>query len=827
MNREPGAVNASDGWIVGAIGGKVALDSTDRCPSVEALVQRAWESETEMASTAVSAPQPGSDLQSSGGLLVLAAHEGRVERDLLERWVAARGTPAAAIFYNRPRDAPVAPGLVAALGRNEALDDETLVAPVRVAWLPPQRKGRRTARWRDLVRLSDPRQPNERTKRRLLAAAPDRAVVVEAEPARLGDLRRRFEAQHGAAIGENNAFPRFVARQAELALERAEYRIQGARYKVPRVAREDIVASPSFRRGVARLAAELGRDEGDIRAEAATYLHELRTAHDPFVLDLVARLFRWMYRRSYGEVDVVPAEIERLRGIFAQHPVLILPSHKTNLDSPVVESVLARNGLPAPTLFAGINMSFWPMGSLMRRAGRVFLRRKISDNPVYRFALREQLGYLIEKRFNLEWYPEGTRSRTGKLLPPKVGLLSYAADAYRQGHVDDLILLPVSIIYDQAQEVADYARESLGAEKKAENLGWAIKGLREMGQPRGKVYLRIGEPVSMRAALGPPDPDADGDTPEARLALQKLALSVAWQTNRVTPITGIAIVTFALLAAGQRAVTLERIMDYTRLVVDHARERGQPLTASAQLDTPAQVEEVLGELLRTGVVRLYDGGADPVWSIAEGQHLQAAYYRNSMLHFVLDRAIGELAVIFAAQGPAGGRETTFRDVALRLRDALKFEFFFRERPAFEAELDAEMTRIAPDWRQRLDGEGDAVAVHRSIFATGIAHAVLRPFIEAYHVVAKVLQAEPADAAFDERAFLDKCQRTGRQLLLQRELRNPESVSRPLFQTGVQHVRNLKLLSPGPDLAERRALYAMRSRETLVRLDLAEDSAVRG
>ena len=783
-----------------------------------------------MAANAALAGQSGSDAAPSGAVLVLAAHEGRAERELLERWVAARGAPAASIFYDRPRDTPVAPGLVAALGRNAALGDETLVAPVRVAWLPPQRKGRRTARWRDLVRLSDPRNPNERTKRRLLSAAPDRAVVVEAEPARLGDLRRRFAAQQGDE--EINAFPRFVARQAELALDRAEYRIQGARYKVPRVAREDIVAAPSFRRGVTRLASELNRDEAGVRAEAETYLHELRTAHDPFVLDLVARLFRWMYRRSYGEVDVVPAEIERLRTIFAAHPVLILPSHKTNLDSPVVESVLARNGLPAPTLFAGINMSFWPMGSLMRRAGRVFLRRKIADNPVYRFALREQLGYLIEKRFNLEWYPEGTRSRTGKLLPPKVGLLSYAADAYHQGHVEDLILLPVSIIYDQAQEVAEYARESMGAEKKAENLGWAIKGLREMGQPRGKVYLRIGEPVSMRAALGPPDPEADGNSDAARLALQKLALSVAWQTNRVTPITGIAIVTFALLAAGQRAVTLTRLMDYTRLVVSHARERGQPLTASAQLDSAAQVEEVLGELLRSGVATRYAGGAATVWSIAEGQHLQAAYYRNSMLHFVLDRAIGELAVLIAAESPPGSREAAFREAALRLRDALKFEFFFRERPAFEAELDAEMTRIAPDWRHKLDGagldgEGDAVAVHRAIFATGIAHAVLRPFIEAYHVVANVLQTEPADAAFDERAFLDKCQRTGRQLLLQRELRNPESVSRPLFQTGVQHVRNLKLLGPGPDLAERRALYARRSRETLVRLDLAEDSAVRG
>jgi 1-acyl-sn-glycerol-3-phosphate acyltransferase len=174
------------------------------------------------------------------------------------------------------------------------------------------------------------------------------------------------------------------------------------------------------------------------------------------------RFFRAAYEKAYGTVDVVPEELAKLHDVFARYPALILPAHKANVDAPVVNTVLADHGLPLPSLFAGINMSFWPMGPIMRRAGYIFLRRDIRENATYRFVLREYLAYLIERRFNLSWFPEGTRSRTGKLLPPKLGLLTYVVDAYRQGRIEDIMLVPVSLAYDQVYETKDFAREAKG-----------------------------------------------------------------------------------------------------------------------------------------------------------------------------------------------------------------------------------------------------------------------------------------------------------------------------------------------------------------------------
>ena len=142
------------------------------------------------------------------------------------------------------------------------------------------------------------------------------------------------------------------------------------------------------------------------------------------------------------------------------------------------------------------------MGPIMRRAGYIFLRRDIRENATYRFVLREYLAYLIERRFNLSWFPEGTRSRTGKLLPPKLGLLTYVVDAYRQGRIDDIMLVPVALVYDQVYETKDFAKEAKGAKKKPENLGWMLRYLRSLRTPYGKAYLRVAEPLSMREALG-------------------------------------------------------------------------------------------------------------------------------------------------------------------------------------------------------------------------------------------------------------------------------------------------------------------------------------
>lgn len=756
--------------------------------------------------TAVSPPESEPQI----GRIFLALYRGATERELLERHTAGLTGRLVAIERSEAPFSTEVARLVASLD-----DDAVELAPLRVAWLP--RKGEGSG-WRALLGLGDPREPSESIKRREKDAADPRWRIVVAEPAALGLLRARWKQRTG---GRGTDFADFVARQAELSLERAEYPLYGARYKMPRVEPADVIAAPGFTAGLARLAEESGRRESELLAEAHGYLEELRTGHNPFAIEGMLRFFRAAYEKAYGTVDVVPEELAKLHDVFARYPALILPAHKANVDAPVVNTVLADHGLPLPSLFAGINMSFWPMGPIMRRAGYIFLRRDIRENATYRFVLREYLAYLIERRFNLSWFPEGTRSRTGKLLPPKLGLLTYVVDAYRQGRIEDIMLVPVALAYDQVYETKDFANEAKGGKKKPENLGWMLRYLRSLRTSYGKAYLRVAEPLSMREALGPPDPDGNYKTPEAQLALQKLSLAVSWRINQATPITGIALVTFALLATGGRSIPRERLAKFVAMLVEHARKRGQPLADSAVLHDSERLGAVLDTLMESGVVTRFEGGPTPVYGIAEGQHIGAAFYRNSMLHFVLERAICEVAALGAMTSSPAKREDKFFETAVALRESLKFEFFFRERPAFEEGLAAEMDLIDRDWRHKLAEASSGREVLDTIFGVGLAHAALRPFLEAYRIVLDVLLTLPVDVAAQEKDVLTAADGLGRQYLLEKTIRNPEAVSRQLFATAWQVASNVRLVEPGPDLAARREGRSRVLRATLAALDAIE------
>jgi glycerol-3-phosphate O-acyltransferase len=467
-------------------------------------------------------------------------------------------------------------------------------------------------------------------------------------------------------------------------------------------------------------------------------------------------------------------------------------------------------------------MNFFPVGPLVRRAGVFFIRRSFKDDEVYKLVLRHYVDFLIEKRFPLEWYIEGGRSRSGKLLPPRFGLLAYVVDAYRRGRGDDVALVPVSISYDQISDVGDYAAEQRGGKKQAEGFAWFVGVLRRLGRPYGGVTLRFGEPLSLAKALGPPDPEADPDPDEQNLALQKLAFEVCVRINRVTPISPISLVCLAMLGRGDRALSKAETVEALRNLVASVKRRRLPTSAELDLETEAGVGQTLDELVLSGLLTRYDKGPEPVYAIGTGQHLAAAYYRNSVIHYFVNGAIAELSLLRAAEDDVEDRLREFWDEAYRLRDLLKFEFFFAEKDDFRAEMLREMTLVESGWEKRLESDGDEVRV----LLTGIrpynAHRILRPFLEAYRVVADGLSACPVDEPIDQAALLRDCLTRGRQYVLQRHVKSQESVSNVLFATAIKLARNRGLWEPGTaDLALRRRAFAEEIGEVIRRVDGVE------
>jgi glycerol-3-phosphate O-acyltransferase len=758
-----------------------------------------------MAGTAVAAAAPG---RRTVYLLDAAT---AVEERLLLDWVEARpaaGGPGHECITipssRRPRRRrPLDPRLEASL----AAADDPIFAPLRVAWLPgdePSGQGLRS--FLRLLILGDPRDPGSARQRWLLRRAPERARVVDAEPAPASDLRRRWRSAVGA---ETTGLAEFVARQAYLALERAERRIRGSRYKVPRFVREEILARASFRGGIARLARELGKDETRALRDAGRCLREIAATHSPYVIDLTAHLIHMLYTRGYREeLRYDREQLERVYALTQRHPVVFLPSHKSNLDHLVLQYALHENGHPPNHTAGGINMNFFPVGPIVRRSGVFFIRRSFKDDPIYKFVLQSYIDYLVEKRFSLEWYIEGGRSRSGKLLPPRFGMLAYVVDAYRRGRAEDVHLIPVAIAYDQIQDVGSYAAEQRGAAKEAESFGWFVGMVRGFKRRSGQVSITFGEPLSLAETLGAPDPDAAPNPDERSLAVQKLAFEVSVRINRATPITATSLVTLALLGCGDQALSIPEAMRSLENILAYVSARGLPTTGPLDLDTADGVRRALDLLVENGVVTCYDEGPEAVYAIGADQHLTAAYYRNTIIHFFVTSAIAELSLLAVGDERRPDGEEAFTAAALGLRDLLKFEFFFPEKDAFLAELRDEVALQEPLWRDAF--AHGPVAVQRLVrsFRPYSAHRVLQPFLEAYRVVGDTLESVDPAAPIDRGAFLRACMALGQQYQLQRRIRSPESISRVLFTTALQLAANRSLLEPGAaDLGARRAAFA--------------------
>ncbi len=747
----------------------------------------------------------------------------RFERKLIESWIATnRDGERCEMIPIPPSRGARRPALDPELEAVLASNGDPIFAPLRVVWFPKTIDGVRAARVSDLWTFGDPRDPGALRQAWIARNSPERFRVAEAEPAPLSDLRRRWREASGCDAGATLGLAEFVARQAALALERAERRLRGARYKVPRFVREDISTRPDFRGAVGALALEQGQPAAKVERKALAYLDEIAAIHSAYTIDLAAQLSRLLYTRSYNEeLRYDRKQLERIFALGQRNPLVFLPTHKSNLDHLVLQQILYENGHPPNHTAGGINMNFFPIGPILRRSGIFFIRRSFKDNPLYKLVLQHYIDYLIEKRFSLEWYLEGGRSRSGKLLPPRFGLFANVVDAFERGKSEDVHLVPVSIAYEQIGDVGDYVAEQRGAAKQAESFGWLVGFVRRMRRKSGDIHIRFGEPLSLREAIG------DGQAPEERrkLTVQKIAFETAVRINRVTPITPTSLVTMALLGFGDRALTLEQVVDSVGDLVDYAARRNLPASTPLDAcDTPL-IESTLNALIASGVATVYSGGRQSVYGIGADQHLAAAYYRNTISHFFVNASIAELALVRAAEPDVEDRHAEFWASTLRLRDLLKFEFFFADKDEFERELRAEVAIHVEDWEDRMQRSRDVLRILRQVRPLA-AHRTLRPFLEAYQVVTDILehgQVHPDDGS----KFSSACLALGKQYMLQRRIRSAESVSKALFETAVKLARNRGLLD-GEDESVRakRSALADEIRDAIRHVD-AIDAISRG
>jgi glycerol-3-phosphate O-acyltransferase len=629
--------------------------------------------------------------------------------------------------------------------------------------------------------------------RRLLAGRLSGVRVAIGAPGTLSRLAAEAPAQDDAL-----ALSAHVRRQAVKALSIAERHVFGDWYKVPRLVVEQILAEPEFQDRVAAAGAGIGRRRDEALRQAERGLRELATRHNLAYVELLRRFVRWTYTRVYEPEIAVDAEkLEQLRALSRRAPLVFVPSHKSNFDHLILYYTLLQAGFPPPHTAAGINMSFFPMSRILPGTGAYFIRRSFQDDPVYKECLRGFVGYLVERRFHQEFFVEGGRSRTGKLLPPRYGMLNYVVEGARRCHADDVLFVPTAIAYDEVAEVGEYVREQLGEDKKVESFAFLVRLIWSLRKRTlGRVYVRFAEPISLARWL-----DRAG---EDRLVVEKLAFQIAQAIHERTPLTAVAAVCSVFLGAGRRALTSAELEHETERLIDYAGERGIPIAPELEQGAKIAVSVATRALRRSSVVSAYEQGLETVYSVADEQRSVASFYRNTTVHFFLAHAIASLA------REAARKTGTAAGWALRLRELLKFEFFFSEREPFLQEIAREVEGIE---REEAAGLVPLLAA---------SPRIVLDYLESYWVVTRALRAlGPSGGAVREKELLTQCLAIGRQLLLQAEVDAPELLSRVNFKNALRLAQNLGAARIGEDgyaPGETRALDAMaRDLELLARV----------
>lgn len=566
-----------------------------------------------------------------------------------------------------------------------------------------------------------------------------------------------------------------------------------------------IFQDPAFLAELQLAANAMGKSPEKAEIYARKCLHEIEATPRDAWLHPMAKLARFIYTRSYEpELDINRDKLEELRALSKDHLLLFLWSHKSHMDSFVFLLSLYQNQfLPLPLIFAGINMNFLGFGALARRVGAIFLRRTFQEDPIYKLVFRRYIDFLIHNRTPLSWSIEGTRSRTGKLSPPKLGLLNWVVESCHREQTKNVLLVPVSIAFDRIAEIDDYVALQSGLPKRKESLAWFFNYIFGMRQPYGKVYVRYGDPVALEQPASLPEP-AETRQAEQSFDVTRMAFEVCTRIEQITPIKSADVLAMVLLGANQRALTASEMYRQSAGITELIRDHKLPAASGFSLDNEAQVSAAVMALEKSGLVREFSKAQVPVYYIPAGKRLAAAYYRNTITHYFLHAALGEIGLAMCALDIDLPNAEALRRNVTALRELYKFEFFYKPAEEFWQEVLHETQQRFPAW----ESGGHSIQKLLQEKPPRFGHAILRSITEAYLIIAVALMDMDGQPIQDQKKFTRQLLDQGQQMLLRRTISCESSVSQDLFVNGLRLAGHLTLLDGrSDDLSTRRAAFA--------------------
>ncbi len=448
---------------------------------------------------------------------------------------------------------------------------------------------------------------------------------------------------------------RRLARAIQIFLHREERVVLGPALVSRRKVADLVLNSEEMRKALQEIAERKGVSERKLHAEAEGYLREMAADFNGMGFAFIAYFFKKIWNRMFQGLE--PIGFEKVVDKVKHHPIVLVPCHRSHFDYLILSYLFYSRFVSPPHIAAGINMAFWPMGPIFRAAGAFFIRRSFGDNEVYKLVFRQYQCFLIREGYTQEFFIEGGRSRTGKILTPKLGMLSVIVNAYLTGIRRDLYLVPVSIHYGRIVEEDAYQDELSGGEKESESFAALMRARRFLSQKYGTIYVSFADPISLSEELGErkqrfADNDSDAEVLEEKAKfIQKLGFRILKDVNEAEVAGATSVSATVLLGATHWASRYESFREQANALVELLRFQEIGMTASLRRNV-GDFRESVDFLSSNGLVEVLTRGQDEVIVVQEHKRLALDFYKNNLIHAFL---LPSLVVFCLAEDPSRER----------------------------------------------------------------------------------------------------------------------------------------------------------------------------
>lgn len=586
-------------------------------------------------------------------------------------------------------------------------------------------------------------------------------------------------------------------RRKVLVLYSQEMRVAlGPKYHSPIEVKEELLRDPDIQKMIDAEAGRRGINRKKIMLEAYHNLTEI-VAHYRFrFVEFMNVALYIVFNRVFDGIDSEEKEIQELREIMKTKPVVFTSCHRSHLDYLVIPYLLFHKDIVTPHIVAGVNLSFWPVGMFLRMGGAFFIRRSFRGDQLYSLCLRKYIEYLLKNRYNIKVFIEGTRSRSGKMLPPAYGILKMVMETHTNNAVDDIALVPTSLCYDEVLEEGSYTKELGGAQKEKESAKGFLQSRKMIRRNIGKVYVHFGKALSVKEV----SQNAKDIGQDPTLMLQKTAIELSKRINDVTPVTPKSIVSSVLLSKLQGGMSLEQILLSSEKIAEYVWWAKAPMGAGKDGTFKRSIEHIVRRMQKTGAIAVMEA-VPREYFCPPKQRIRLNFYKNNAMHILI---LPSLAILAADRAVAicesvGEKDVfkTFIDTALRIRNLLKFEFFFSPTHAFTNEISQTIEfflsgidykkETAPQWRKALNRFfGDAIEMRLYLNLIG-------DIFESYFTAMQYFKGAHG-SVFEKKLLLPKLVAYGEKQMSEGAIYLPESISTQTYTNALLFLINLGCLS---------------------------------